>query len=158
MKVFFIGQCLKIVCFYGREWRYYLSSSKGTMWSKLVQFQLLFDSLLKFCAKKKKKNKRIKFSKKIYKPSTSFEKFWLNNIFFFKRVEKEKENQTLSTMDNISPSQEDYVIYIKKKKKRHRMQLWREILHRSSKILAIILEQFSVSRWPCFYFLFFWST
>lgn len=90
-----------------------------------------FDSSLKFCSVSRNKNKNRKFSKEKNKPS--------EKLFFFKRVEEEKRIEFCHCQRLvIYLFQEDYI----KKKKIQNTQdatLKRDF---TSKILAIILEQF----------------
>lgn len=92
-----------------------------------------FDSSLKFCSVPRNKNKNRKFSKEKNKPS--------EKLFFFKRVEEEKRIKFCHCQRLvIYLFQEDYI----KKKKIQNTQdatLKRDF---TSKILAIILEQFSL--------------
>lgn len=92
-----------------------------------------FDSSLKFCSVPRNKNKNRKFSKEKNKPR--------EKLFFFKRVEEEKRIEFCHCQRLvIYLFQEDYI----KKKKIQNTQdatLKRDF---TSKILAIILEQFSL--------------
>lgn len=108
-----------------------------------------FDSSLKFCSVPRNKNKNRKFSKEKNKPS--------EKLFFFKRVKEEKRIEFCHCQRLVKYLfQEDY---IKKKKKntKHTGCNSEERFHikdSCNNSWAIL----SVSRWPCFYFLFFWST
>lgn len=124
---------------WGREWRsWFFESYNGNK----------FDSSLKFCSVPRNKNKNRKFSKEKNKPS--------EKLFFFKRVEEEKRIEFCHCQRLvIYLFQEDYIK--KKKNTKHTGCNSEERFHikdSCNNSWAIL----SVSRWPCFYFLFFWST
>lgn len=139
-KFLFFFCHLEIVYFYGREWR---------SWSSFLKVTMEINSIRRWnFVLWRNKNKNRKFSKEKNKPS--------EKLFFFKRVEEEKRIEFCHCQRLvIYLFQEDYIK--KKKNTKHTGCNSEERFHikdSCNNSWAIL----SVSRWPCFYFLFFWST